>query len=68
MKRFSENMFIFALKFCAETVHVLLKKETLVVYWVSETANIQRPEDRQPVFVLTGTDYCCCRGRALGGA
>ena len=68
MKRFSENMFIFALRFRAETVHVLLEKETLVVYWVPETANIQRPEDRQPVFVLTGTDYCCCRGRALGGA
>ena len=44
------------------------KEKTLVVYWVSETANTQSPEDRQPVSVHTGTDYCCCRGEALGGA
>lgn len=44
------------------------KQETLEVYWVSETAKNQSPKSRQPVSVHTGTDYCCCRGKALGGA
>ena len=43
------------------------KEKTLEVYWVSETSKIQSPEDRQPVSVH-GTDYCCCRDKALGGA
>ena len=42
--------------------------ETLEVYWVSETAKTSSPKNRQPVSVHTGTDYCCCRGEALGGA
>ena len=29
--------------------------------------NLKAPQDRQPVSVH-GTDYCCCRGEALGGA
>ena len=44
------------------------KEKTLEVYWVSESAKTQKPQDRQPVSVHTGTDYCCCRGEALGGA
>ncbi len=43
-------------------------EKTLEVYWVSETAKIQAPQYRQPVSVYIGTDYCCCRGKALGGA
>ena len=44
------------------------KEKTLEVYWVSESAKTQSPENRQPVSVYIGTDYCCCRGEALGGA
>lgn len=44
------------------------KQKTLEVYWVSETAKSQSPENRQPVSVYIGTDYCCYRGKALGGA
>ena len=43
------------------------KEKTLEVYWVSESAKTQKPQERQPVSVH-GTDYCCCRGEALGGA
>lgn len=46
----------------------LLEKKTLVVCWVSETAKNQSPEIRQPVSVYIDTDYCSCRGKALGGA
>ena len=52
---------------CQEHQHCW-KQKTLEVYWVSETAKSQSPEDRQPVSVYIGTDYCCCRGKALGGA
>jgi hypothetical protein len=55
---------------CAFTQHLhshCWKEKTLEVYWVSETAKTQNPDNRQPVSVH-GTDYCCCRGEALGGA
>lgn len=41
------------------------KEKTLEVYWVSETAKTSSPQNRQPVSVHIGTDYCCCRGRRL---
>ncbi len=44
------------------------KQETLEVYWVSETAKTQSPKSRPPVSVYISTDYCSCRGEALGGA
>lgn len=44
------------------------KEKTLEVYWVSESAKTQKLQDRQPVSVYIGTDYCCCRGEVLGGA
>jgi len=44
------------------------KQKTLEVYWVSETAKNQSPTTRPPVSVIIGTDYCCWRGMALGGA
>ena len=56
---------------CAFAQHLhqhFWKQETLEVYWVSETAKTSSPKIRQPVSVHTGTDYCCCRGEALGGA
>ena len=65
MKRFQKKSVSLHCAFAKQLHRHYWKKKTLVVYWVSETANTQSPEDRQPVSVLIGTDYCCCRGRRL---
>ena len=44
------------------------KKRHWKSFWVSETAKILSPKNRPPVSVIIDTDYCCCRGKALGGA
>ena len=68
MLTFQKNVVTLQRAFALHLHRHYWKEETLEVYWVSKTAKTRSPEDRQPMSVYTGTDYCCCRGKALGGA
>ena len=66
---FSKKCCIFAACFCwVRGTDIAGNKRHWKSTWVSETAKSSSPASRPPVSVHIGTDYCSCRGKALGGA
>ena len=64
---FSEICCTFAPCMCLDTCTNILKRKTL-----ESIGHLKPPKNQAPKTdnqcSCVGTDYCCCRGKALGGA